>query len=442
LASIKIGPEIFIYPPFINCPKCGKEAFGVTLIGETHYLRRCKECYYPNGGEPAVRSSLPKLSKQVIYIDQFAICNMMKALNPRTRAYNKEALDVFWLRLFEKLNILHSMQLIVCPDSGYHLEESLLWPYFEESRKMYRLLSGGVSFKDHETIKRYQIIRHARNWLAGRFKEEPPLKVKEVVTERINTWNGHFFITFNPTYRMDFIEGIRRDREKLRDELCDIFARWQTENGRKFDDWFTEEISGFGKGTLGNYADYMGRRLLEDITGILDLSPENLMPPAPVILIQCLFDELKRAGLSDHELLPKVQEYLLSPLMKHVPFIKISAMLYAAIARKAAAGEKNPPNVGMATDIEILSVLLPYCDAIFIDKKCHSYLREMPLLKTIDYGTKVFSLHNKNKFMEYLDAIEGSASAEHLRKLDEVYGKTWREPYRTLYQEHSGQAGL
>ena len=108
-------------------------------------------------------------------------------------------------------------------------------------------------------------------------------------------------------------------------------------------------------------------------------------------------------------------------------------MLYAAIARKAASGRKRLPNQGMANDIKTVSVLLPYCDAIFIDNECDAYLREQPLCDALDYGTKVFSQNTKDEFLGYLDEIELKASPEHLDKVDEVYGEGWREPFTMLY---------
>ena len=89
----------------------------------------------------------------------------------------------------------------------------------------------------------------------------------------------------------------------------------------------------------------------------------------------------------------------------------------------------------MANDIEIISVLLPYCDAMFIDKECHSYLKENLSCDSIDYGMKVFSLESKEKFLEYLNGIETKTSKEHLNKINEVYGERWRAPYTTLYKE-------
>jgi hypothetical protein len=91
----------------------------------------------------------------------------------------------------------------------------------------------------------------------------------------------------------------------------------------------------------------------------------------------------------------------------------------------------------MANDIAIISVLLPYCDAMFIDNECHTYLQEKPLCDAINYGTITFSQNTKEEFLNYLDKIEQKASKKHLDKVEEVYGENWKKPYTTLYKNDS-----
>lgn len=91
----------------------------------------------------------------------------------------------------------------------------------------------------------------------------------------------------------------------------------------------------------------------------------------------------------------------------------MSASLFASIARKAAAGRKKPPNRWTVNDIEMISTFLPYCDAMFIDNECASYLNEKPLVDKIGFHTKIFSQSKREEFMQFLDEIEQSASQEH-----------------------------
>lgn len=146
---LKIDPRIFISPPFIKCPKCKKsDSFGVLMITGQHYTRRCRECWFTES------YGLPELRKKIIYLDQFVISHMMKAINHRLG--KTEKIDPFWLKLFERLDRLVKLQLIICPDSTFHRNESLL-SHYQALKRMYEHLSGGVTFYDSLTIRRLQI---------------------------------------------------------------------------------------------------------------------------------------------------------------------------------------------------------------------------------------------------------------------------------------------
>jgi transcription elongation factor Elf1 len=156
---LKIDPRIFISPPFIKCPKCNKlNSFGVLMISGHHYTRRCRECWFTE------TYKLPEMKKKIVYLDQFVISNMMKAINQKLGKVKK--VDPFWLKLFEKLDRLVKLQIIICPDSTFHRNESLL-SYYQALKRMYEHLSGGATFYDPSTIRRFQIAEYFKQFIAG-----------------------------------------------------------------------------------------------------------------------------------------------------------------------------------------------------------------------------------------------------------------------------------
>ncbi len=376
---------------------------------------------------------LPELNKKIIYIDQFAISNMMKAINPKTKAYKKGTLDGFWVRLLERLHSLCKLQLAICPDSAFHREESLLSPYVKPLKRMYKSLSYGVSFDDHTRIERFQICEHAKNWISGKQKENLNLDVHSVVHGEINAWQERWILSVDSIIGEDGIENLRKDREKLFEALSKVFERWKDEEDKTFNDWFEEESMALGRGILQVHWIHLSR-LAEISAGFAEMTANNLSPPVSTILIHSVRAVFKEAGIQDSDIFSKTSEYLNSSSLKDVPFNKIGALLVAALARKAGAGKKKLPNLGINNDIEMISTLLPYCDAMFIDNECHSYLREHPLCEEIDYGTKIFSQNTRGEFFDYLDEIESAAPREHLEKVIEVYGESWPGPYTTLYE--------
>jgi len=426
---IKISPRDFINEPYIDCPKCGKKAFGVLMICDNHYCRRCRECFYPRGHEQAAAYPLPELNKKIIYLDQFAISNMMLVLNPETKAHQKGRVDPFWKTLFEKVDSSCKLQLIICPDSDFHRHESMLSTFYEPLKRMYKLLSGGASFYDHDTIHRFQITEQLYKWLGDPdFKE---LGVRDIVHGNINAWQERFIFSVGDFKISGLVEEIRAAREKIAEDLKPVFQRWQSEKGNDFEYWYEEEKKAHAKVLWERYAKIL-QSFASASLGVGALDPWSLSDFASVT-VNLILEAFKKQGVEKKYLLQKLFDFLRSDAFENTSYIKISAMLWAALARKAASGRKQPPNRGCVTDIEIVSTLLPYCDAMFIDNEFRGYLSESPLCDEIKYGTRIFSYKTKEAFLEYLDDIALNASRSHLEKVREVYGYEWEKPFAELY---------
>lgn len=412
---------MFIKEPFIQCPFCHKkEEFGVVSIYSASYSRRCKSCL------KSQTYSLPLLNKKIIYLDQFAISNMMKSINPKLK---KVVVDPFFKILFEKVDRLSKLQLIICPDSNTQYSESLVSPYFKPLKRMYEQLSHGTSFHFPETIKRFQIHNNFKKWLGQ--KNVKDITLHDIVQGQINEWQDRLLITINSKLDSDikFIEDIRKDRNTSSLVLNEVFKEWQKQKRKKFNDWFEEEISDFGPSIWKKY--------LMDLQKLSNPTSQNLIASATSfasVTISSLLQELDEIDLDETGKFLKIKEYLYSDSIKKVHYVTISGMLFASLAREAANGRQKFPTKGMMNDIETISSYLPYCDAIFLDKECHNYLIQEPLKKQLKYGNKVFSLNNKKDFLMYLDNIEKSASKSHLDKVKEVYGDSWISPYLEMFK--------
>jgi hypothetical protein len=107
------------------------------------------------------------------------------------------------------------------------------------------------------------------------------------------------------------------------------------------------------------------------------------------------------------------------------PFVKLQSMMYAAIAMRAAAGQKEPPNEGMTTDIETVAYLLPYCDAMLMDNDCRALLLNIPTALRPAEVARVYSLNSRTEFLDYLRSIRASITPEHLEALRDVYGEEY-----------------
>lgn len=87
----------------------------------------------------------------------------------------------------------------------------------------------------------------------------------------------------------------------------------------------------------------------------------------------------------------------------------------------------------MANDVEIISALLPYCDAMFVDNECKELLRSIPRQYKLAFRCQVFSCNTGMEFIRYLTDLRDSVSPEHLRLVEEVYGPDPLKPPSGIY---------
>jgi len=433
---IKIDPKIFISPPFIKCPKCKKlDTFGVLFISGHSYTRRCRECWFTESYK------LPGIKKKIIYLDQFVISEMMKSINKKLKKTKTTA--SFWLTLFEKLDRLIKLQLIICPYSTFHRDESALYE-FEAHRRMYEHLSNGTSFYDAGTIRRFQISDYFRKLSWGEEKPESKIERKQIIRGHFNDWQERIRISINFDIKEEELEKLIATKAKVNKALSQIFERWKTEKDKKFHDWFIEEGMAFGKEIVQSYFENRSKLYYLSIGRLAVTAEEGLntiMSYANTIIhdLKRYLPETEDPNKKD-ENLKKIIDFLLSDNILEIPSIRITALLWSAIADKAAhGGRKKLPSSGIANDISMVSTILPYCDAIFIDREMYGLLDHPEVKKEVKsrYETNIFSAANKEEFLTYLNAIEKGASKEHLEKVKEVYGTDWPRPFLEMYQyEH------
>jgi len=89
----------------------------------------------------------------------------------------------------------------------------------------------------------------------------------------------------------------------------------------------------------------------------------------------------------------------------------------------------------MINDISMVASILPYCDAIFVDREMYGLLNHPKVKKDNGerYQIQMYSAANKKDFVQYLDTLEKGASKDHLEKVKEVYGSDWPRPFVGMF---------
>jgi hypothetical protein len=229
------------------------------------------------------------------------------------------------------------------------------------------------------------------------------------------------------------VDELRTTRSKTHQGLQEVFEQWQREK-KPFKEVFAAEKVAYGRGLVQMYAEdcrkrermavMMMRGQMPTLEDVLPSRTENLVTNLQFIFELEVGKEQGRA---------KLVEFFNSGAINDAPFNLISAAMYASLAAKAAAGQKEIPNQGTATDINIVSTLLPYCDAMFVDNKCRALLEDIPRDCALPYGCNVFSPNTGGDFIRYLTEIRESVAPSHLKLIEEVYGPDPMKPQSGIY---------
>ena len=424
-ASTKINPRDFIGGPFKTCPKCTRPEFGVLVpcVGPHSYTRRCRECWQ------TVELPLPEIKKTVLYIDQSAFSNIMKTLSPETQGHERASADPLWRELYETLDVTCHLQLVVCPDSREHEQESLTSPFNAALKHTYEHFSGGLTFENSEQIKLNQVASAARCFIRKeelKFDFDP----ERVVHGRLHGWQGRIFASTSGMLP-GTIERLRWSRTQGHADLQKLFQKWQAEK-KSFREVFEQERKAYVPVVVRQYlADQ--QKMIESIHAAMggELPSLEAVLPSPSTR---MLDMLKHIFAMESAPAPaaSVKEFLESGLTDQLPFNVIESLMFASLSRRAASGQKRMPDQGTLNDISVVSTLMPYCDAMFVDDGCRALLHDIPKDYKLPYPCAVFSKNNSQDFLAYLRSLRDSVTSEHLEILRDVYDSDPMQP-RGIY---------
>lgn len=431
MAEYRFNPADLIFPPFRKCPACSADrSYGLLSVFERHCVRRCKKCWHTDS------TPLPQLKKTIVYLDQMAISDMMKAINPHTQAHQKGRVPDFYRELFQRLHRLVKLQLVICPDSMAHRTESAIAGHQSALQRMYEALSGGATFHPPDHVRRFQIYDHAMSWLKGAQEYKPKIDVNEIIDGDHNGWLSKLSIGVRWPRDNDYLDEIRQERDRSATELGEIFSSWQREGVRPFRDRFVEEARGFGNQVLCDVREAVMRQVSLR-AGFSQLSMEDLMPGPSVVLTHNVQEGFAKNGVTSADVWPTVRKYFQEAPLEEVPSLRICAALFSVMAEQAASGRKRPPNQGTATDVNVISSYLPYCHAMYVDREYWNFLHDNRVQELLPWDTQIFCYRDRDAFLGYLDGIRGAATDEHVDLVTEVYGTSWQEPYTGMFRDRS-----
>jgi len=371
---------------------------------------------------------LPALRKTILYLDQNAVNEMMKAINPATRSHRRPVLDR-WRELFRRIDRLVKLQLLVCPGSPTRDHESAVSPFHDALARMSSLLSGGARFHSSVDVRLLQLDRCVRRSFGDPI--DATGTAEEVVLGSLHGWTPKLQLSVEFPFSVSDLRRLRATRDRTQALLHELNeSRWLQER-LSFDEWVLEESREFGR-LLKFYYEQFLERASDVFSGRRPISELNLGDIAHRT-IESVRHAIMSLGIGRDNAQERALAFIASDDVNNVPSIRINSMLYAARARKAASGQLRPPRASFVNDVQAISSYLPYCDAMFVDNECRALLVEEPVRSRLGYSTRVFSVSIWSAFTQYLDSLLGTCTDERRALVRTVYGDSWEEPFESMY---------
>jgi hypothetical protein len=387
-----------------NCPGCNAtDAFGNVLIARDHVLRGCKVCAYSE------EIPLPRLSKKVIYLDQFFFSG----------AFRKK--DSRFVEAAELIKKAAANQLLVAPYSSIHENETFQWRGFdgktkEDLMKFIKATSRGHEFEPSYSVERDQVIQAFLAFAKGK-ADEFQVQRKTTLSSDINQWESYFRIEVG-SYRGD-VELIRKLKAESIDQLVDdAFPSWRN-GGSSFQDHVNLELTDAGKFYIKFYLDYVSRIVSGDYSA-------NLDSPIMSMVVQHMLEVLPD-GQDLASKISLVKSFFASKHFANIPHHWISARMFAVLREQVKNGAYTKPDEakrrlsGLFQDVNHISFYGPYVDAIIVDQPMSSIVNDGRLDVSKRYGVRVFSLNNWEALLEWLRSLLEHMTVEHKAALALAY---------------------
>jgi hypothetical protein len=395
--------------PFQTCPSCRQETFGI-LSGGGHTLqRRCTECRHSEG------QTLPEIDKRVLYLDQNAFSFLFAVESGRRLPSGHEN---FCRDAYQRLRRIVLLQQAILPHSDIHLDETIVYHESEKLRSAYELIGGDVSLTNSRSVEMKQVCEFAAAYIAER---EPTLNfsVDEVLQSERNTWLPDMHIGVLTDYE-HFADGLRQTRDRGHADMQKLIAMWARERP-KFDAVLSHELNQFGPVRAREFT-----RAIDAMVAAVDGNGahlefntiHNYLLEEHAVLRR-MFQE---AGCDQNVAGREVLKFWHWERNREMPHNRISAYLFAALARRVVGGQRKVTR-GFMNDVRAISTYAPYVDAMFIDQECAEMLREGRLRDDLHYKAQIFSFADPQAFIGYLQGIEAQATDGVRLISDLIYGR-------------------
>lgn|GEM_PF-4942556 len=384
------------------------------------YIVRCGNCGLP------VEHPLPTIRKKIIYLDQNVLSHILSGRDQR------------WQEVYRRLKLLSYLQVVTCPYSNIHRDESLLAEHSRDQLKsLYRELSDGNKFRSPFDIEQNQLLRSIRRYL-GQEDDQSPAEDdqynREFCEEDPNCWtlDNQVYADF-PT-DLQAVARMQQRKDEFQSDLAAVANNWAGEDGQRFKEDVERESLAYGRSMMKIYRKFAGASnkceailpaeiadVYRQCTGGGKFDPTT--PPGvqpEVRLVHWLACEVHTARPEEPDPASVVEQFFESDEAKNTPFNQIASHLWAGVAHQARTKRPRTPEGNDKNDISAISHYAPYCDAMIVD----NYFRGLATQRNIDvprrFHVELFSAKTLPAFIDYLDKLLTNIPLDHRKAIKAV----------------------
>jgi hypothetical protein len=393
--------------PFERCPACQRDTFGILSVGGDCVTLRCTECRYSHS------EVLPEVNKRAIYLDQ-SIFSLLFQVQCGGRLPSGH--EEFARALYRGVRRGVLLQQVVLPHSDVHQDETIVFHSANELRAAYELIGGDASLKNTREVERMQMWEYVQAYIEQR---EPALSfdVDEVLETDRNDWLPDMHIHVNANYEM-FADSIRENRDRSHEGIKRLIEQWAAERPN-FEKLLDQELRSFfarQQALLVAIQNLQRAATSDDPMAFFEASNHHLLEEQ-----RMLSSAFRRAGVAEADVGREVLRFWEWDRNLEQPHHRISAYMFAAIGRRVVNGQRRV-NQGMMNDVRAIGTYAPYVDAMFVDRECAALLAVHPLAQDLKHKARIFSLTNRQAFLDYLAEIEAATPPEVREQAARIYG--------------------
>ncbi|NLE58438.1 MAG: hypothetical protein GX616_08760 [Planctomycetes bacterium] len=398
-----------LFGPLETCPRCEQpESYGRCWIAAKELLFKCNKCGYGKSKE------LPPITKKILYIDQFALSKMVK---------NKD--DQFWGGLYDRLVRLTANDIITCPSSPIHVEESKFAHGLRDALKtMYRQIAGDDEFCQPEDIEKRQLARSLRAYIGCTKSKPDGIFEDDAFEQPPHRWSDISHVYADFAYNEELIARLKEAKDSLHSSMQSLCDRWR-ENPVTFDEQVEAEAAAF-RTALDMYR--------QQTSGNPKRYPWLTSRPA-LDVVDWLAHTVQMIDPDEQSPLNILEGFADSPQYRETPCVFLKCRIWAKIAELVLNPRgSRKPRPGDTYDARVLASYAPYCDAMFLDGGFREIAIDPRIAVEKRFGAKIFSEQVRDQFLAYLNNLEEQTPPEHWQGLAFVHGSL---PMNGVVRENS-----